>query len=222
MSAYYNPELYHYGVKGMKWGRRKASYDTEPGGLYSRNRIPKDAKTDGYQKSKLPGPVMGGPTMNKQGNAVKNAAKSAVSKADQRIRRIEKTRKQNKLEYDEMQATSKDRFKGKAEKLKRAQAANKALYDTSETANRYAIARQKAKKDKNYKNSEEYQQAKKAFGKQQTQKFLFGEMGHQRIETLKNLGSSEKAARGRAAAEQLLLGAAVGGMILGVNYLQNR
>lgn len=232
MSAYYNPELYHHGVKGMKWGRRKASYDTEPGGLYSRNRIPKDAKTDGYQKSKLPGPVMGGPTMNKQGNAVKNAAKSAASmtknrikrveRADQNIKKIESRRKLNKLTYDAMNITAKTQFKGNDKKIKRNQASNKALYDSSEVANKYAIAKQKAKKDKSYKNSEEYKQAKAAFGKHQTQRFLYGELGHHRIETLKNQGSSERAAKGRTAAEQLLAGAAIGGMIVGVQYLTRK
>ena len=181
-------ELYHHGVKGMKWGVRR------------------------YQ--------------NKDGSLTA-AGKKRNARADQAIRRIGKTRKQNELEYEEMNATSRDRYSGKDKKLKRSLAVNKALYDSSEVVNRYAIARQQAKKDKSYKMSDEYLSAKKAYSKQQAQKRLYGEFGHRRIEQLKNMGSSEKQAKNRALTEQLLAGAIaagviVGGEIVGLTYLQGK
>lgn len=147
-------------------------------------------------------------------------AQKRIQRADRRIRKIEKTRAQNKLEYEEMKAESRDMYSGKkkAKKLAKSLAGDKALYDTSETTNKYLIARQKAKKDKAYKNSAEYKQARTAYGKQQTQQVLFGTAGHQRIETLKNLGVSEKKAKVRTAVEQTLIAAGVAAAMSGVMY----
>lgn len=45
---YYESELYHHGVKGMKWGQRKTIFKGTTGGLYAKPGIPKNAKVDGY------------------------------------------------------------------------------------------------------------------------------------------------------------------------------
>lgn len=169
-----NPdELMHYGVKGMKWGHRRAE--------------------------------------------------KRIARADKQIRRLNTLRDNNKNVYKTMQQESREMYTGKkAKKLNKALAGDKAIYDTSEVNNRYAIARQNAKKDKAYKNSNEYKSAKAAFNKQQTQVLLYGAMGHQRIETLKNMGYSEKKAKGKTFAEQALLGVAAGAAIAGTSYLVNR
>lgn len=150
-------QIYHHGVKGMKWGVRRAE-------------------------------------------------KRAL-RADQAIRRIGTTKKANKLRYEDRDAEARENYTGKkAKHLKRVLAENKAAYDSTEVDNNYAIARQKAKKDKSYKKTTEYIKARNAFSKQQSQRMLFGELGHQRIETLKNMGRSEKAAKGKVIGEQVLAG----------------
>lgn len=131
------------------------------------------------------------------------AGEKRAKKADQAVRRIEATRKANKVYYKEAQRQAKDRFASpnKAKKLAKAKANNKAVYDSSETINNYLIAKQKARKDVNYKNSSEYMRAKKAYGKEMTQRFVYGDYGSQRINTLKNLGKTEKQAKTRVATE---------------------
>lgn len=157
---------------------------------------------------------------------VRRAQKRAErnERADRRIRRLETNRKKNKLEYEEMKAVSRDAYSApnKSKKLKKSLANDKAVYDISETTNKYLIAKNKAKKDETYKQSAEYQKAKRDYGKQTSQQILYGNMGHQRIETLKNMGMSEKKAKGKVAAEQVLAGVAAGFLMLGTSYAINK
>jgi len=156
-------ELYHYGVKGMKWGQRRA-----------------------LKRADI---------------------------ADDRIRKINALRDRNKSRYEEALGDSEYRFgkkaykkerKSDAKNLKRAKALNKADYDITETTNKFRIAKEKARKDKAYKKSAEYQKAKTDYGKQQATIFLFGTQGARRIGQLQNLGSSEKKAKARTTAEMAL------------------
>ena len=47
-------ELYHYGVPGMKWGKRKSSYSKVSTAIKSLSDPTTFIKKDGYQKSKNP------------------------------------------------------------------------------------------------------------------------------------------------------------------------
>ena len=142
-------------------------------------------------------------------------AQRRATKADRNIRSINRKRKLNKTAYETSNEEYEDRYSKKTKKLKKALAGNKAMYDTSEVTNKFIIERQKAKKDPAHKKSSEYQKAKRDYGKQQGQKLLYGEFGHQRIETLKNMGYSEKRAKGRTLAEQAIAGLAIGAAFVG-------
>lgn len=151
-------ELYHYGVKGMKWGQRRAA--------------------------------------------------TRIGKADNTIRSIEAIRKSNELFRDTNAENLKNKYSGTGKfgqkKLKYGLASNKAGFNMSETTNRFMIAKQKAKKDKTYKNSEEYKKAKSDYSKQTARDYIYGPDGNRRIETLKNLGKTDKQARARVVTEQVV------------------
>lgn len=155
-------ELYHYGVKGMKWGQRRAA--------------------------------------------------TRVGRADNAIRSITATRNSNKLHRNAADANLKNKYSGTGKlgqkRLRTGLAGNKASFDRSEVSNRYFIARQKAKKDPAYKKSNEYAKAKTDYGRQQTRDLVYGVAGNHRIETLKNLGKTDRQARRRVFAEQALAGVA--------------
>lgn len=161
-----NGELYHHGVKGQKWGRRR--YQNEDGSLTP-------------------------------------AGQKRYNKAENRIRKLEVTRKNNRNLYKEWDQDAADKYAGrKEEKLKKVKAKNKAVYDSTEITNKYRIAKQKAKQDPDYKKSDEYLKIAGQYGKQQSQLMWYGERGHIRIESLKNRGFSEKKAKAKVTTEVIL------------------
>lgn len=162
-----NYELYHHGIKGMRWGVRR--YQNPDGTLTP-------------------------------------AGKKRAAKADKRIERYETLRKKNASAYERANIMAEKRYKGSrnSKALAKKLAANKALYDSTEVNNKYSIARQKAKKDASYKDTDEYKQAKRDYKNQARNSQLLGYEGHLRTEQLKNLGKSEKKAKGQALTEALL------------------
>lgn len=136
----------------------------------------------------------------------RKGAYSKVSRADRNIGRYKTYKKNNANTYKQMNAEAKSKYYTSSNKYKNTVAKNKALYDRTEVVNDYNIAKQKAKKDKTYKKSKEYVAAKQKYGKQFTQDYVYGPAGSVRIDTLKNRGYSERKAKGRVIAEQVLVG----------------
>lgn len=170
-------ELFHHGIKGQKWGKRR--FQNNDGSLTPAGKARYASKEE------------------------KRAAK-----IDSRIEKLEARKKANKSVYKAQQISAKSRFSKNEKKLASASAYNKAAYDTTEVTNNYLIARQKAKKDKNYMLSDEYRSAKAAYDKHSTQRLIYGDYGHLRIEQLKNQGKTEKQAKNKAVLETALATAA--------------
>lgn len=158
----YTNELYHYGVKGMKWGVRKKIQE------YRSNR------------------------------------------ASRNIEKIQAMRKYNKDYVKSLDNESKIKYARNTKKLNKALAKNKSYNDVAEVTNKYLIAKNKAVKDKNYKQSNEYKKAKVEYGEQMVRTSILGVQGNRRVSELKNRGYSEKTATGRVVAEQILTGVALG------------
>lgn len=151
-------------------------------------------------------------------------AQKREERINRRISKIENTRKLNAATNEYNNTNSKLNYSKpkQAKKLNRALADNKAAYDTTEVDNKYAIARQKAKLDKNYKQSAEFKQAKQAFRKQTTQRLIYGELGHQKIESLKNQGNSERKAKAKVICSQILAGIGAVAVSTAIGYAMNR
>lgn len=171
--SYYPNELYHYGVKGMKWGQRKAQVRS---GNADR-RIGQTETTRSANKMLLD-------ARNKAAEATYYGGRAKVK--DTRINRYLDKRD--------------------AKNLATAKARNEVRYDLSELSNKYTIARQKAKKDKNYKQTSEYKSARNDLGKSYLERTVFGSDGYVRIHTDMKKGMSRKKAVGKEFAYRFVYG----------------
>lgn len=176
MYIYDETELYHYGVKGMKWGVRRKQI--------------KDAKADRNIKQ-----LSTQRSANKMMLDAKNKAAEAKFIGG-------RTNVRNNFINRQL-----DKYDAKA--LNRAKARNKVDYDISELSNKYSIAKQKAKKDKSYKKTAEYKEARRNYGKSVIDRMLLGDSGYIRVNTDLNAGESARVAYGKEVAMRVL-GMAVG------------
>lgn len=146
----------------------------------------------------------------------RKGAYSKASRADRAIGRYKTNKKNNRNIIDQWNSEAKSKYYTSSKKYKNAVAKNKAILDRTDINNDFAIAKQKARKDKTYKKSKEYITAKKAYGKQFTRDLIYGPAGNIRIETLKNRGYSDRKAKGRVIAEQVLLGIGTSAAVIGM------
>lgn len=145
------------------------------------------------------------------------------AKADRRIGQTGVNRSANKMMLDARNKMAEAKYYGGRAKVKdtrinryldkqdakmlaTAKARNQVTYDISELSGKYTIARQKAKKDKNYKKTSEYKSARNDLGKSYLERAVFGDAGYIRIHTDMNKGMSRRKAVGKEVVTRILIG----------------
>ena len=181
-----NGELYHYGVIGMKWGKRKARYAEKD--VRSAKYIESRANMLGRQNTRAATEKL--KNVNTINSLKANKDRAGVKaekkryKLDSTIRTHEDNKALNKLQYDHVvneakirRANQSNRFaKLKDISLKNTLARHKKEYESSVKIDNYYIAKAKAKKNPNYKNSDEYERymrdGRREVGKVYAQAFI--------------------------------------------------
>ena len=121
---------------------------------------------------------------------------------------IGKSRERNKKVHDTIDESLNKKYGSnpkKAKTLEKKRAQNDAMYERTETVNKFREARNKARIDKNYRKSAEYRNAKKAHSKLVTQDVVYGELGSHKIEVMKKRGYTEKQAKRAEAIRQMVV-----------------
>lgn len=126
-------------------------------------------------------------------------AQKRAARADRRLSKAIAARQHRKKQYimADKKARSKYGNNPKSEPLNKALAKNKAKYTNDKIYHDYNVARKKAKKDPNYKNSKEYITAKKTYNKRLTNNLLYGAKDVQKVDELKYRGYTDKQAKTR-------------------------
>lgn len=125
-------------------------------------------------------------------NRKKSEKKQAMSYHDKRLKKIES-------KYAKKQAAAKAAYTAKRNSLRDRNALESAYRQSKKevSSNKfdYAIARRKAKVDKSYKQSKEYQNIKQKYVRDKVDRVLYGKAGRLKIKTLKQSGYTEFGAR---------------------------
>ena len=114
------------------------------------------------------------------------AGKRRNAKIDRRISQIELRRSANKMES-----------------LRRAKAKNEVVFETNELSTRFAIAREKAKKDKAYKETDEYKAALTDFAKSWSERYIMGDERYFNAKVDEKLKKSASVSRGKSAVRSM-------------------
>lgn len=179
-------ELYHYGVLGMKWGKRKARYAEKD--VRSAKYLEKRQNLLGKQGTRSAEERLKNvETVNslKEKNDRKGVrAENKRYKLDSRIQAREDHKAISKLDYENVvneakirRAQQSNRFaKFKDANLARALKQHKKVYESGVKIDNYYIAKNKAKKDPDYKKTAEYdlymREGRKEVGKAYVQAFI--------------------------------------------------
>ena len=142
-------------------------------------------------------------------------------KTDRNIGRITTSRTANKMLMDYRNKAAEAKYYGGRTKIKdswlnraldksdaknlhKAKARNKALFEIGDLSDAYAVARQKAKKDKTYKKTAEYKYARNELAKSYIQRMVLGDEGYIQTRSAINEGKSGIAAAGAAFVTNIL------------------
>lgn len=179
-------ELYHYGVLGMKWGKRKAQYAQK--GVRSAKYLEKRQNLLGKQGTRsAEARLKNVETINSlkaQHDRKGVRAEKKRYKLDSRIQFREDHKAISKVDYEHIVNEAKARRAEQSNRFAKLKDANLKLtlknakrdYETSVKIDNYYIAKNKAKKDPAYKNSAEYEirikEGRTAVGKEYAKAFI--------------------------------------------------
>lgn len=201
MWEYNHPnELYHFGVKGQKWGVRRyqnANGSLTPAGLkrYSdANGVVKKSVQKKVEKAQT--------KYNAKQERIKIKSEKKIVKFKKRLSTAEEELTNLEEEFKRNSSNIEARRNGRLKDSDSAR--NLAEYQITKTRIDWDIARNKASIDPNYKNSKAYKKAKDAYTTDFVNELTYGEAGKVRVQQLRNLGKTETQADSQYKSEKAL------------------
>ena len=210
-------ELYHYGVLGMKWGKRKAQKNAEKAAMY--RRYAKDYDPNDYIGSK--------PLSNRQRSKMQSNMDKNNALADKYQKKSTYTYKSHSTKkYDRKAATANESAKEWEDMAKRAREkgkGNKAVeYERNAKADRADAAKyaNRAKRSKELDRNEQRIAEQTSTGKVlATRLLLTGGVGAKNYQQFRAMGNNKVSAAGKAAIDVMFLGG-IGSRVMKAKYLR--